>query len=213
MKIKWLGHASFLITADDGTRIITDPYDQGEHLKYGDINETADIVTISHDHFDHNNIGAVKGNPQEVRETTEARGIKITGIHAYHDNSQGAERGKNTIFCFQIDGMKVCHLGDLGHALSDKQAADIGKPDILIIPVGGFYTMEPDIASQVCNVLEPKVIIPMHFKNEKCELPITTIDDFLEGKQNITRTGKSEIEFKAGELPGSTEIIILQPAL
>lgn len=213
MKIKWLGHAAFLITSDTGTRIITDPYLPTDELRYGEINEAADIVTVSHDHFDHNNVAAVKGKPEVVRVTTEVKGIKFRGISTCHDESQGEQRGKNTIFCFELDGIKICHLGDLGHLLTDKQVLEIGKVAMLLIPVGGFYTIGASIASQVCNRLKPMVIIPMHFKTDRCHLPIATVEEFLKGKTGVTRPDSSEVEFKRGELPANTRIVILKPAL
>lgn len=213
MKIKWLGHAAFLITSDTGTRIITDPYLPTDELRYGEINEAADIVTVSHDHFDHNNVAAVKGKPEVVRVTTEVKGIKFRGISTCHDESQGEQRGKNTIFCFELDGIKICHLGDLGHLLTDKQVLEIGKVAMLLIPVGGFYTIGASIVSQVCNRLKPMVIIPMHFKTDRCHLPIATVEEFLKGKTGVTRPDSSEVEFKRGELPANTRIVILKPAL
>ncbi|HEY33616.1 MAG TPA: MBL fold metallo-hydrolase [Dehalococcoidia bacterium] len=213
MKIKWLGHASFLITLDNGTRIITDPYIVGSGLRYGEIKEAADVVTVSHDHFDHNNVASVGGNPQVVKGPGEAKGIKFEGVPTYHDTSGGSERGNNTIFCMDIDGVRVCHLGDLGHPLSDQQVADIGKVDVLLIPVGGFFTIDAKVASEVCDKLNPRVIVPMHYKNEKCEFPISGVDDFLEGKGSVRKLDSSEAEFKAGELPAETEIIVLKPML
>lgn len=213
MKIKWLGHATFLITSDSGTRIITDPYETGSDLKYGRIKESADIVTVSHGHFDHCNVSSVQGNPQVVKGTTEAKGIKFKGIPTYHDDAGGSQRGSNTIFCFEADGVNVCHLGDLGHLLSDGQVTELGKIDILIIPVGGFYTIDAKVASQVCDQLKPGVIIPMHYKNDKCGMPIASVDEFLRGKSHVTRLDASEVEFKSGELPPGTQIMVLKPAL
>lgn len=210
MKIKWLGHASFLITSDSGTRIITDPYICGSGLRYDEIKEAADVVTVSHDHFDHNNVASVGGNPQVIKKPGEAKGIKFEGVPTYHDASGGSERGNNTIFCMDIDGVRVCHLGDLGHPLSDQQVTNIGKVDVLLIPVGGFFTIDAKVASEVCDRLSPRVIIPMHYKNEKCEFPISGVDDFLEGKGNVRKLDSSEAEFKAGALPAETEIVVLK---
>ncbi len=212
LKIKWLGHATFLITSSTGVRIITDPYATSSRLTYGEIEESADIVTVSHDHSDHNNIVAVGGNPEVVRGTDEIKGIKFKGIPAYHDESQGKERGNNTIMCFEVDGIRVCHLGDLGHPLSDEQVADMGKVDILLIPVGGHFTIDATVASQTCDQLKTSVIIPMHYKTDKCDLPIAGVDEFLEGKRNVSRLNTSEVEFKSGELPAETQTIVLQPA-
>jgi len=215
MKIKWLGHASFLITSDTGTKIITDPYATGGGIKYGEITESADIVTISHDHSDHNNVAAVRGKPEVVRGTgiTKVRGIEFKGIASYHDEAGGSQRGSNTMFCFMVDGMRVCHLGDLGHQLSDKQVAELGSVDILLIPVGGYYTIDAKVATQVCNQLKPQVIIPMHFKTDKCGFPIAGVDEFLKGKEAVKKLNASEVEFKQGELPSTTQIIVLKPAL
>jgi len=213
MKIKWLAHAAFLITAGDGTRIITDPYETSESLRYGEITEAADIVTVSHEHGDHNNVGAVKGNPQVVKGDAEAKGIKIRAVATAHDDKSGGERGPNTIFCFEIDGIRVCHAGDLGHLLSAKQVAAIGPVDVLMVPVGGFFTIDASAATKVCQQLNPKVIIPMHFKTEKLAFPIQDAEGFLEGKDNVTRAAGSEIELTKDTLPASPQIILLQPSL
>jgi len=215
MKIKWLGHASFLITSDAGIKIITDPYVTGGGLSYGEIKESADVVTVSHEHFDHNNVAAVGGNPEVVKEVApvELKGIKFNAIHTYHDDAGGKERGNNIIFCFEVDGMRVCHLGDLGHQLGDKEVAELGKVDILLIPVGGFFTIDANVATEVCSKLTPKVVIPMHYKNERCVFPIAGVDEFLQGKTGVSKLDASEVEFKPGELPDTTQIIVLKPAL
>ena len=214
MKIKWLGHASFVITSDSGTKIITDPYVTGGALNYGEIKESADIVTVSHEHFDHNNAAAVGGNPEVVKEAKEVKGTEFNGVPTYHDDAGGSQRGSNIIFCFEVDGVKVCHLGDLGHPLTDKQVADLGSVDVVMVPVGGNYTVDAKIATEVCGKLAPRVIIPMHFRNERCDsFPVAGVDDFLQGKADVSRSDSSEVEFKAGGLPATTQIVVLKPAL
>ena len=215
MKIKWLGHASFLITTERGTKIITDPYTAGGNINYGDINESAHIVTVSHDHFDHNNVAAVRGKPEVIKgiRSQETRGIRFQGIPTYHDESKGSQRGTNTIFCFTVDGIRVCHLGDLGHRLTNDQITEIGGVDILLLPVGGFYTIDAAMATEIYENLKPRIVIPMHFKNVKCTLPIVGVEDFIKEKQNVRRGDSSEIEFKSGNLPSATEIVVLPPAL
>ncbi len=215
MKIKWLGHASFLITSDAGIRIITDPYTTSERVTYDEIKESADIVTVSHEHGDHNNVAAVGGNPQVVRGagTKEIKGIKFNGVPAYHDKASGSQRGNNNIFCFEVDGIRVCHLGDLGHQLGDKQAAELGKVDILFIPVGGNFTIDAQIATELYNKLAPKVVMPMHYKTERCSYPISPVDEFLQGKKSVSKLNVSEVEFKRGKLPATTQIIVLKSAL
>lgn len=213
MKIKWLGHSCFMITSEAGVKIITDPYATGGGIGYGEIAESADIITVTHDHSDHNNVAVVKGKPEVVRGSARIKGIEFKGIPSYHDESGGSTRGKNTMFCFEVDGMRVGHLGDLGHQLSDKQVAEIGRIDILLIPVGGYYTIDAKVATQVCNQLNPKVIIPMHFKTDKCAYPIVGVDEFLKGKEGVTRLDASEVPFKWEELPTTTQIIVLKSEL
>jgi len=213
MKIKWLGHASFMITSEAGTKIITDPYVATETLTYGEIKESADVVTVSHEHGDHSNVSGVRGSPEAVRGTAKVKGIEFKGIPTYHDNTGGSQRGKNTVFYFAVDGIRVCHLGDLGHPLNDKQTAELGSVDILLIPVGGNYTIDAKVASQLCDRLKPKVIIPMHFKNDKCTFPIAGVDEFLQGKEGVSRLDTSEVEFKQGELSATTKTVVLKPAL
>lgn len=215
MKVKWLGHACFLISSDSGIRIITDPYTVGEGINYSPIEETADIVVVSHEHGDHNNVSAIKGKPQIVKGsgTKTAKGIEFRGIATYHDEAQGKQRGKNTVFCFTVDGIRLCHLGDLGHVLTSEQTGEIGAVDVLFVPVGGFYTIDASLATRICNLLKPRVVIPMHFKTTKCAYPIAGVEDFLKDKKEVNRAGTSEIELQREKLPPATRIIVLQPAL
>jgi len=216
MKIKYLGHSAFSIISNKGVKIITDPYaTEPGVLEYGEINETADIVTVSHGHHDHNNVAAVKGNPEVVSRVGrfEVKGIEVRGVASYHDDAGGMLRGDNVIFCFEVDGVRVCHLGDLGHRLDDKQLEEIGSVDILLIPVGGNYTIDAKVATGVCDQLKPRVIMPMHYKTEKGLLNIAGIDEFLSGKANVSQLDSSQAEFKPGELPATAQIIVLKPAL
>ncbi len=215
MKVKWLGHASFLITSDKGTRIITDPYKTGGPLKYGEIKESADVVTVSHEHSDHNNVDSVSGQPKVFKggAPLEVKGVKFTSVSTYHDENKGKDRGPNAIICMEMDGMRLCHLGDLGHPLSPQEIAQVGKVDILLVPVGGFFTINAVVASDVSAKLKPRVIIPMHFKNDRCAYPIVGVEDFLKNKENATTMNTSEVEFKADKLPTAIQIMVLKPAL
>jgi len=214
MKVKYLGHSCFLITSREGLRVITDPYTVGGGINYSPIKEAADIVVVSHGHADHNNVSAVRGKPEVVKGSgiKTAKGVQFRGIATYHDTSQGKQRGTNTVFCFSLEGIKFCHLGDLGHLLGQAQINEIGAVDILFIPVGGFYTIDATEASQVCNQLKSKVMIPMHFRTSQCTYPITGVDDFLRNKENVKKMDSSEVEFRLGELPTVTEIVVLKPA-
>jgi L-ascorbate metabolism protein UlaG (beta-lactamase superfamily) len=196
---------------------MTDPYTAGVYgLDYAPPSETADVVTVSHDHADHNNVAAVKGNPQVVHGpgSQEAKGIQFKGVASAHDQSSGKERGANTIFCFALDGINVCHLGDLGHDLSDQTAADIGDVDVLLIPVGGNFTIDAALADRICQKLAPKVVIPMHFKNDRCpSFPVAGVDDFTRRRQQVRTIAGSEVEIEKERLPATTETIVLRPAL
>lgn len=216
MKVKWLGHACFLITSEEGVRVITDPYKPGVFgLGYGKIEEAADIVTVSHDHDDHNNAAWIKGNPTLVKGvgTKQVKGIELRGLASYHDPIKGKQRGPNTIFCFAVNGVKICHLGDLGHQLSDEQLAEIGEVDLLLIPTGGGPTIDPAGATQVCERIKPRVAIPMHFKTSKCTFPPAGAEDFVKGKANVRRMDTSEVEFQKDKLPAATEMMVLKHAL
>jgi len=213
MKIRYLGHSAFLITSDKGIKIITDPYTRGPGLSYGEIKESADVVTVSHDHLDHCNAAGVRGNPEVLRKVGRSvvKGIEFNGIASYHDDTGGRMRGNNIIFCFEVDGIRVCHLGDLGHLLDDRQLKELGTVDILFIPVGGNFTIDARAATQVCNQLQPRVIMPMHYKTEKSFSNIAGVDEFLKGKGNVSQRDLSEVEFKA--VPAGTQIMVLKPAL
>ena len=218
MKIKWYGHAAFLITSNKGTKIIIDPYEPGAfsgQLSYGKIKDQADIVITSHDHADHNYTRDLPGTPQIIKESGPITigGISIKGVATFHDPFKGSDRGANTVFTLTIDHIQLCHLGDLGHLLSDKELAEIGPVDILLIPVGGFFTIDPIEAARVADQIKPKVLIPMHFKTEKCGFPIAPVEDFLKGKTNTKRLKTYEASFDKATLPQQMEIVVLEHAL
>lgn len=214
MKIKYLGHASFFITTANGTKIITDPYTPNERIKLAPVTETADIVTMSHSHGDHSNIASVKGNPQGIMGAGKwnIKGVEIQGIAAFHDNAGGKSRGPSTIFCFTADGIRVCHLGDLGHMLPDAQIAEMGRVDVLLTPMAGNYTMDAATATELMNRLKPAVTVPMHYRNPKVDYPVETVEAFTSGKKNVVVSDSSEISLEKGELPKG-EIVVLKPAL
>ena len=217
MKVKYYGHAAFLITSKGGKRIITDPYKPGAFgsISYGEIPDEADVVLVSHDHDDHNDSGGIEGNPEVVGipGKQSVHGIEFNGIPTFHDSSSGKERGKNIIFTFTLDGITLCHLGDLGHVLSQSEVEAIGPVDLLLVPVGGFYTIDAKEASEVARQLNPAIIIPMHFKTGKCDFPIAPVEEFTKGKANVKVMDSSEISLDKGELAKETKIVVLQHAL
>ncbi len=218
MKIKWYGHAAFNIVSENGVGIIIDPYQSGAFggaLSYGPIRDEADIVLVSHDHDDHNYTKDIKGKFQIIKKagTYSVKDIAIKAIPSYHDPSKGKERGDNLIFVLDVDGIKIAHMGDLGHTLPRGIVDEIGSIDVLLIPVGGFYTIDSKEATKVANDIKPLITIPMHFKTEKCNFPIAPVEEFTKDKKNVKMAGSSEIVITKATLPKEQEIIVLSYAL
>lgn len=209
MKIKWLGHSCFLLTSTSGIRVLTDPFDGT--VGYALPSVEVDIVTTSHDHFDHNYVKTVKGSFVHMSKPGKSvkDGVEITGVAAFHDEVNGAKRGKSIIYKFTMDGVNVCHCGDLGHIPSPEQVDEIGRVDVLLVPVGGTYTVDAAGACEVVKLLKPSVIIPMHYKTEALGFPIDGVDKFLAAMGGGTKAGKQEIELDRDSLPGFAGVIIL----
>jgi L-ascorbate metabolism protein UlaG (beta-lactamase superfamily) len=214
MKIKWLGHACFLVTGQGGIRILIDPYATSSDLGYLPLRETADLVLVTHNHFDHNNVISVLGQPEVVRRPGHqvVKGITVKGTQAYHDEAGGKQRGGDVLFSFDLDGIAVCHLGDLGHVLTPEQVTEVGGVDILLVPVGGTYTIDAGQATKICEQLKPRIAIPMHYKTAKVKMPLATVDAFTRGKTRVRMIQSSEIDIDARTLPEPTEIVVLEPA-
>jgi L-ascorbate metabolism protein UlaG (beta-lactamase superfamily) len=207
MLIRWLGHACFLVVTEGGKRIVTDPFDG--LAGYPPPAVPADIVTVSHQHFDHNAVHVVPGNPEVVRETGEYvfDGVKITGHPSYHDRKRGSQRGANIIFVIEAEGLRVCHLGDLGHRLEDDQVKALGKVDVLMVPVGGYFTIDAADAAAVVEQLAPPYVLPMHYKTPGMDLPIEPPDRFLRNYPDCRE--QEALEVKAGDLPAATQVVRL----
>lgn len=166
MEIKWYGQSCFMITSKNGTKVLTDPFHNMLGYKLPEIE--ANIVSTSHNHGDHNNVKAVKGNFMHIHESGDFSkdGIEIKGVQTFHDKVSGAKRGKNTIYNFKVDGINVCHCGDLGHTLDSNLVKEIGNVDILLLPVGGRATIDAIDAVNVMKQLNPKEVIPMHYRTK-----------------------------------------------
>jgi L-ascorbate metabolism protein UlaG (beta-lactamase superfamily) len=182
MIITWCGHSCFKIqskTSADGITVVTDPFDKKTGLKVPSFE--ADIVTISHDHHDHNNVSAIKGKPYVIRSAGEydVKGVAVHGVDSYHDVNAGKERGINIIYKITIDDISVCHLGDLGQDLDDKQLEALAGTDILLIPIGGKYTIDAKKAVEVINQVEPRIIIPMHYFLPGLTIQVDGVEKFV----------------------------------
>ncbi len=218
MKLKYYGHAAFKLTTDKGVKIIFDPYQSGAFggaLSYGRIVDDADIVLTSHDHDDHNYTKDIKGAFTHINKAGahEVKGVRVKGIQTHHDGSKGKERGNNLIFVVEADGLTIAHAGDLGHALDKDTLKEIGKVDVLMLPVGGFFTIDAQQATGVMNDLKPAITIPMHFKTDRVDFPITKVDEFTKGKKNVRLAKANEIEIKKEALPKSAEVVVMELAL
>ena len=177
MKIRYLGHSCFLLADGAGTRIVTDPFgDVGFSMPHVE----AEGASISHAHFDHANVGAVKCGALFDRAGNYALGgIKVSAVESFHDDAQGKKRGKNLIFLFQTEGLTLCHLGDLGERCSPALLQKIGRVDVLLIPVGGNYTIGAAEAKEYIDALRPALVIPMHYKTEGLDIDVAPLDGFL----------------------------------
>lgn len=213
MKIKWYGHSTFVITTSGGVRICTDPFVKGcydDALTYRPVAERCDVVLQSHDHPDHAGGAALAGSPVIVKGagTHKVKDIEFTGVATWHDDRGGRERGPNTLFYFEADGLRVCFAGDLGHVLTAEQAKVVAPVDILLVPVGGYFTIDAAHAAQIAEQLKTKLVLPMHYKTPACGFPIAPVDDFLRGKANVIRVGAAEVDVTA-ELLAAPGVVVL----
>lgn len=215
MKIKYIGHSCFLITSSNEVSLIIDPYKPGAYggaICYGPILDRADIAVLSHEHEDHANVKDLIDQPLSVRADSRVRGIEFDMVDTFHDDCEGQDRGPNRVICFTMDDLRVCHLGDLGHVLTPEQIAQIGAVDILLVPVGGRFTIGPAEADQIVEQLQPRIITPMHFKTDKCLFPIEPVDAFLDGKSEVRRSSSSEVVIQKPDLPATRTYLYIPPS-
>lgn len=217
MTITYHGHSTFKIKGKVGT-VVTDPYDNYIGLTLPKM--SADIITVSHDHKDHNAVNTLIGtsrrnNPFIVTNAGEYEvvGISVFGVQTYHDAHLGVERGLNMVFTVLVDGIRVCHLGDLGHELTPDQLEEIGEVDVLLCPVGGVYTIDPDQAVKTIRAIEPGIVIPMHYKSGKHNQDmfgeLKTLEDFLK-VYGVSPAPMPKLELESKfSLPDETELVVL----
>lgn len=204
MRIRWHGHACFEIAGS--TVVVTDPHD-GRSIGIKPPKVTADVVLVSHDHFDHNCSRLVKG-PDAVVVTEQVmtldKGVRVEGFEAYHDDQGGRKRGKVTLFKFELDGISFCHLGDLGHVVDDSTAEHLAGVNILFVPVGDVFTIGPEAALRVIDKIRPRIAVPMHYRTQGLSLSIRPLQDFLAllDDSRVVKVG-NEIDFAADDLPES----------
>ncbi|MCL5733863.1 MAG: MBL fold metallo-hydrolase [Patescibacteria group bacterium] len=208
MKIKWFGQACFQIESKDAI-IVTDPYGEKIGIKLPELR--ADLITVSHQHFDHNNTGAIMGISKIISSAGnfDYKNIKIVGIESFHDDEGGVKRGKNIIFKFLIDGIKITHFGDIGQlALNADQINVLKDSDIVMIPVGGVYTVNAEGAIKILNQINPKVIIPMHYGVDGLSVALNPVKLFID-EFKVKHYQKDILEITGKHLPQNREIVVL----
>jgi len=208
MKVTWLGHSCFLLEGEEGITILLDPFFE-DSVGYPLPKLKADMVMISHDHTDHNNASAGGSNSQVIFGPGEysSLGLEIRGIRSFHDQKKGRLRGENTIFCFELEGIRICHLGDLGHILSPSQISEIGPVDLLFLPVGGRYTIDSEVADEVMRQIHPALVVPMHYRTGKLGFELDGVDEFLKGKKEVSRNEVLHLTKK--DLTGEGRVAVL----
>ena len=212
MKLQWLGHSSFRLEESTGTSVVTDPYHSYIGIEMPGV--TADVVTVSHKHDDHNNVEIIKGNPMIIDTvgSFDVKGIGILGIETYHDEVEGEKRGKNLIYKYRIDGIDVCHMGDIGEECTPELAEAIGPVNILLLPVGGEYTIDAETAKDYVDKLMPDMVIPMHYRTRGVDLDIDKVDGFLRLFEDevIEEVEDDTIEITRSQFDGEfTRVIVL----
>lgn len=210
--IEWMGHSTFQITSSKGTRILTDPHGAFD-LPHPTLPQH--IVTTSHQHGPHNSVHMAPGTPVILhgltptgedwqKISTTIRDVSVYAVPAYHDKSQGMQRGKNAIFVFRVDDICIAHLGDLGHVLTPEQLKMMGKIDLLLMPIaGGYFTVTPAEARDVTKQVNPKIVIPMHFWWEQA------VQEFVQGMPKVKMLNTPVLKIAKFELPNSTEVFVM----
>ena len=208
MEITWLGHSCFLIRGKEET-IITDPCHPDLGYRLGE--PEADIVTLSHFHPGHSYIEGVANEPKQIKSPGEYEigGTFITGISTFHDDKKGELKGKNTIYVIEMDGITLCHLGDLGHPLGPHLVEELGDVDILFLPAGEVSTIPVDTAVEIVRQLEPPIVIPMHYKTEAFTGNLSLVDNFLDKMRIRELEAKPKLSITSSSLPTTTQTIVL----
>jgi len=221
--VTWLGHPTFILKTSTGLAVLLDPMNDSVGYPLTPV-AGMDLVTVSHEHADHNNLALATGSPQVLRGLAgndwakidqTIKGVRVRTVQSYHDDTQGSQRGKNAIFVFEMDGLKIAHLGDLGHALNAEQVKAIGAVDVVMIPVGGFFTLDGKGAAEVITQLNPKIIIPMHYKTPALGASLagrladlSALTNALGTSAQVTQTAQT-ITISSSKLPTTRTVMVM----
>jgi L-ascorbate metabolism protein UlaG (beta-lactamase superfamily) len=216
MRITYFGHAAFELTLESGMKIVFDPYMPGAFgtLNCGAIKGEFDAAVVSHSHEDHCSRDVLSRAKKIINKSGKVTidGVTIESLNTYHDETKGSERGKNLISIVSAEELRVAHLGDLGHTIASKDFPMLMWVDVLMIPVGGHFTIDAPAAAKLAKALEPRIVIPMHYKTPKVDFPITPVENFTKLMDNVERAGASEIVVTKETLPATMKVVVLEPA-
>lgn len=211
MDVTWLGQACFRLRGKSAA-VVSDPYPPTIGLKLSRMD--ADLITVSHEHDDHTYTQVVRDGAYEVRGPGEyeVAGVSVIGLPTYHDAEKGAKQGRNTVYLIEMDEVRICHLGDLGHKLDDAEAEAVASPDVLLVPVGGRTTMNGEQAAEVVRQLEPRYVVPMHYAIPGLKLQLDPVDRFLKemGVASSEPQPKLTVQ-KSSVTEYETKVIVLEP--
>ncbi|MHB0878020.1 MAG: MBL fold metallo-hydrolase [Anaerolineae bacterium] len=209
MDITWYGGACFRLR-DRSVTVVADPYGKSLGLKLPKL--TADIVTVSHDHPNHNYVEGVKGDPFVINGPGEyeVKGLFVTGVAMWHDDKAGADRGRNTINLFDFADTTVCHLGDLGHVPTQAQVEGMGNVGVLLVPVGGHRTIDASRAAEVISLIEPSIVVPMHYALPGLAVDLDPLEAFLKEMGVKDPERRESLVVTNKQLPAETQVVILE---
>jgi L-ascorbate metabolism protein UlaG (beta-lactamase superfamily) len=210
MEITWLGYSCFRLKGKN-TTVITDPFPP--NIGYSADKLTANIVTVSHGHPEHSYTKGIGGGARIISRPGEYEigGVLIIGISTFHDEENGVIQGKNTVYAIEIDDVTICHLGDLGHPLSASQVEELGNVDVMLVPVGGATTIAASQAAALIRSVEPKIVIPMHYKTLTLSKELDTVDKFLKEMGLTEAVPQPKITVTRATLPQTTQVVVLNP--
>jgi L-ascorbate metabolism protein UlaG (beta-lactamase superfamily) len=209
LEVTWYGHAMFTVTGG-GVTVATDPVPPEVGYRYDPV--PADVVLVSHSHFDHGHIAGIVGNPEVIRTSGNfaVAGLSVTGIDSFHDSKGGSERGPNVIYVWEQGGMRLAHLGDLGEVPGRDVLDRLGRLDVAMIPVGGVFTIDGDQAARLAAELAPSIVLPIHYKTQECSVPLDTIDNFTSSFDGPVReVAERPLHVDRDSLPAQTEVWVV----
>ena len=211
MELTYLGHACFKVTTWEGTSLVVDPYTPGREIRHRPIPDLVDAALVTHDHPGHNGIAHLQGRPEVLRGSGWVGTIEVTAVATFHDSAKGRKRGPNTVFRIVADGVSVCHLGDIGHMPTPDQLVDMVPTDILLCPVGGIHSLDAEQAASIVKVVNPMVVVPMHYWTPLVSRRLGRIERFLARQSRVVPVEGSTVSPAPDALPGDQPTWVLRP--